>query len=45
MALRLSSVLGRSAESWLGMQHAYDFWQVRKNLDLASLEALVPIQT
>ena len=45
MALRLSFVLGRSAESWLGMQHAPDFWQVRKNLDLASLEALVPIQT
>lgn len=32
MALRLSFVLGRSAESWLSMQHAYDLWQARKNL-------------
>ena len=40
MALRLSFVLGRSAESWLGMQHAYDLWQARKNLDLESLEPL-----
>jgi len=45
MALRLSFVLGRSAESWLSMQHAYDLWQVRKNLDLASLEPLVLIET
>lgn len=45
MALRLSFVLGRSAESWLSMQHAYDLWQVRKNLDLASLEPLVLTQT
>lgn len=41
MALRLSFVLGRSAESWLSMQHAYDLWHVRKNFDLANLEALV----
>jgi len=45
MALRLSFVLGRSAESWLSMQHAYDLWQARKNLDLASLEPLVLTQT
>jgi antitoxin HigA-1 len=45
MALRLSFVLGRSAESWLSMQDAYDLWQVRKNLDLASLEPLVLTQT
>lgn len=45
MALRLSFVLGRSAESWLSMQHAYDLWQVRKNLDLTSLEPLVLTQT
>lgn len=44
MALRLSFVLGRSAESWLNMQHAYDLWQVRKNLDLANLEPLVLTQ-
>ena len=45
MALRLSFVLGRSAESWLSMQHTHDLWQVRKNLDLASLEPLVLTQT
>lgn len=27
MALRLSALLGTSAELWLGMQTAYDLWQ------------------
>jgi addiction module HigA family antidote len=27
MALRLSALLGTSAEMWLGMQSAYDLWQ------------------
>lgn len=27
MALRLSVLLGTSAELWLGMQSAYDLWQ------------------
>lgn len=45
MALRLQFVLGRSAESWLSMQDAYDLWQLRKSLDLASLEPLVLPQT
>lgn len=27
MALRLSDLLGTSAELWLGMQSAYDLWQ------------------
>ena len=27
MALRLSALLGTSAELWLGMQSAYDLWQ------------------
>ena len=27
MALRLSALLGTSAEMWLGMQGAYDLWQ------------------
>ncbi len=30
MALRLSKALGRSAESWLTMQNAYDLWQVKQ---------------
>ena len=41
MALRLSVVLGRSAESWLSMQHAYDLWRARKTFDSESLEPLV----
>ena len=34
MALRLSIALGRSPESWLAMQHNYDLWQARQNLNL-----------
>jgi addiction module HigA family antidote len=37
MALRLSKALGRSPESWLAMQHAYDLWLARKNLSLAKV--------
>jgi addiction module HigA family antidote len=40
MALRLSKCLGRSAESWLAMQHGYDLWQARKNVDLRGVETL-----
>ena len=45
MALRLSIVLGRSAESWLSMQRANDLWQARKTLDLESLEPLAMTNT
>ena len=38
MALRLSKCLGRSAESWLAMQHGYDLWQARKRIDLRDVE-------
>ena len=41
MALRLSFVLGRSAESWLTMQHTYDLWQARGNVDFENLEPVV----
>ena len=34
MALRLSKALGRSPESWLAMQDAYDLWQVKKRIKL-----------
>jgi addiction module HigA family antidote len=34
MALRLSKALGRSAESWLIMQDAYDLWLAKKNVKL-----------
>lgn len=40
MALRLSKCLGRSAESWLAMQHSYDLWQARKRIDLDEVERL-----
>ena len=30
MALRLAAALGGSAESWLGMQAAYDLWHAQK---------------
>jgi len=34
MALRLSKSLGRSPESWLAMQDAYDLWRAKKNIKL-----------
>jgi addiction module HigA family antidote len=34
MALRLSKALGRSPESWLAMQDAYDLWHAGKTLKL-----------
>ena len=38
MALRLSKSLGRSAESWLAMQDAYDLWQTRKRVRLNNVQ-------
>ena len=40
MALRLSKCLGRSAESWLAMQHSYDLWQAKRNVDLRGVQTL-----
>ena len=40
MALRLSKCLGRTPESWLAMQHGFDLWQARKNVDLRDVESL-----
>ncbi len=37
MALRLSKALGRSPESWLSMQDAYDLWQARQSVDLSAV--------
>lgn len=37
MALRLSKALGRSPESWLAMQHAYDLWMAKKELKLSKV--------
>ena len=38
MALRLSKALGRSPESWLAMQDAYDLWQAKKHTKLGSVK-------
>ena len=35
MALRLSKSLGRSPESWLALQHSYDLWQAKQQVDLS----------
>jgi len=40
MALRLSKTLGRSPESWLAMQDAYNLWHAKKKLDLRTIEKL-----
>ena len=40
MALRLSKALGRSPESWLAMQHAYDLWTARQTMDLSGVEVI-----
>ncbi|MGL5857344.1 MAG: HigA family addiction module antitoxin [Angustibacter sp.] len=37
MALRLARVIGRSPESWLAMQDAFDLWQARSRVDVAKL--------
>ncbi len=34
MALGLSKAIGRSPESWLAMQDAYDLWVARQQVDL-----------
>jgi len=40
MALRLSKALGRSPESWLSMQDAYDLWQAKKHIKLGSVQKI-----
>ena len=40
MALRLSKSLGRSPESWLSMQDAYDLWQAKKRIKLGSVQKI-----
>ena len=40
MALRLSKALGRSPESWLVMQYAYDLWSARQTTDLSKVEEI-----
>jgi len=40
MALRLSKSLGRSPESWLAMQDAYDLWKAKKRIKLGSVHKI-----
>jgi addiction module HigA family antidote len=40
IAVRLSSVLGGTAESWLTLQESYDLWKVRKTIDTKSLKRI-----
>lgn len=40
MALRLSKALGRSPESWLAMQDAYDLWQAKKSVRLGKVHKI-----
>lgn len=40
MAIRLSFVLGRTAESWMAMQNSYDLWQARDSVNLSKLKQL-----
>jgi antitoxin HigA-1 len=40
MALRLSKALGRTPESWLAMQDAFNLWQVRKRVKLTRVHPI-----
>ncbi|MCU7842062.1 MAG: HigA family addiction module antidote protein [Candidatus Thiodiazotropha sp. (ex Lucinoma annulata)] len=40
MALKLSKVLGGSAESWLSLQESYDLWKARQSVDVNKLERI-----
>ena len=38
MAIRLSKAFGSTPETWLGMQMAYDLWQVRERAAQIEIE-------
>ncbi len=40
MALRLSKAFGRTPESWLAMQDAYDLWQAKDRVNLDEVQKL-----
>lgn len=40
MALRLSKTLGRTPESWLAMQDAYDLWHAKQRVDLDKVHVI-----
>ena len=40
MAVRLSKVLGGTAESWLTLQESFDLWKARQNVDTKALKLI-----
>ncbi len=40
MAVRLSAVLGGSAESWIRLQESYDLWQARQKVNTENLNRI-----
>ncbi len=40
MAVRLSAVLGRSAESWLALQDNHDLWRTRQSVNTDGLQRI-----
>ena len=38
MAIRLSKAFGSTPETWLGMQIAYDLWQVREHIGRINID-------
>jgi len=40
MAIKLSAVLGGSAESWLTLQESYNLWRARKTVDTKHLNLI-----
>jgi antitoxin HigA-1 len=44
-ALRLSRVLGTSAEFWLGLQLDWDLWNAMQSADYSKIERLMPVTT
>ena len=41
MAVRLSAVLGGSAESWLRIQENYDLWKAREKINTNDLNRII----
>jgi len=40
MAVRVSAVLGGSAESWMRIQENYDLWKAREKVDTKNLKRI-----
>ncbi len=40
MAVRVSAVLGGSAESWMRLQENYDLWKAREKVDTGKLKRI-----